>query len=170
MQNKKNFRWRMVLYALMLLVLYVLQTARGTRVHLWGATVDMLPFMLAAIALFEGPYVGAAFGFAAGLLTAVNSGAAEGLMALYYSVCCLGAGWFATRYMRRVYPTLLMCGVFISGLKSLFVFFFYYALVYQAHSFGALRYAGLTLAFSAVFSPLIYLIVKKIHLRFTEEE
>ena len=71
--------------------------------------------------------------------------------------------------MRRVYPTLLMCGAFISALKSLVVFFFYYALVYEAHSLSALAFAARNLAFSALFSPVVYLIIRKIHRRFTEE-
>ena len=58
MKEKKAFRWRMALYALVLLLFYVLQTARGTRLHVFGATPDLMPFFLAAIALFEGPYVG----------------------------------------------------------------------------------------------------------------
>ena len=69
--------------------------------------------------------------------------------------------------MRRVYPTLLMCGAFISALKSLVVFFLY-ALVYEAHSLSALAFAARNLAFSALFSPVVYLIIRKIHRRFTK--
>ena len=170
MQEKKRFRLRMTLYALVVLVLYLLQSARGTQLQVFGVTPDLLPFALCAVALFEGPYVGAAFGLGAGLLTSINSTAAEGLMALYYSLGCLGLGFFSTKYMRRVYPTLLLGGLILSGLKSLLVFFFYYALVYEAGSFGALTYSGMRIALSALFSPLIYLLFRKIHLGLSQAE
>ena len=40
MKEKKAFRWRMALYALVLLLFYVLQTARGTRLHVFSATPE----------------------------------------------------------------------------------------------------------------------------------
>ena len=170
MQKKKNFRRRAALYFLLLLVLYLLQFSRGTRLRLWGVSPDLIPFLLAAAALFEGPYVGAALGLAAGLLTAVNSGAPEGLLALYYSLGCLGLGWFTSRHMRRTLPAALLCGAALSSVKPLLTFFFFYALVYRAHSLGALVWSGYSLLFSALLAPLVYWAVKKIHSRFDEEE
>ena len=49
MQTKKNFRRRIALYLLLLLVLYLLHFSRGTRLRLWGASPDLLPFFLAAV-------------------------------------------------------------------------------------------------------------------------
>ena len=152
MQERKNFRCRMALYALLVLVCFLLQFSRGTRLTLWGASPDVLPFLFAAVALFEGPYVGAIFGFAGGILLSV------------------GAGFSASRYMRRVFPTLLMCGIFLSLFKTLLSFFFFYALVYEAHSPGLLLTAGKSLLLSLPFSLVVYLIVKHIHSRFTAEE
>ena len=117
MQERKNFRCRMALYALLVLVCFLLQFSRGTRLTLWGSSPDVLPFLFAAVALFEGPYVGAIFGFTGGILLSVNSTASEALLSMYYSLGCLGAGFFASRYMRRVFPTLLMCGIFLSLFK-----------------------------------------------------
>lgn len=170
MQTKKNVRRRIALYLLLLLILYLLQFSRGTRLRLWGVSPDLIPFFLAAVALFEGPYIGCAMGFTAGLLTAVNSGAPEGLLALYYGLGCLGAGQFTARHMRRTLPAALLCGAVLSSVKTLLTFFFFYALVYRAHSLGALVRSGYSLLFSMVLAPLIYLAVKKIYNRFTEEE
>lgn len=170
MQERKNFRRRIALYILLLLVCFVFQTSRGTRLTLWGASPDVLPFLLAAVALFEGPYVGALFGFFGGILLSVNSTAPEALLSMYYGLGCLGAGFFASRYMRRVFPTLLMCGTFLSLFKTLLSFFFFYALVYEAHSPGLLLIAGKSLLLSLPFSLLLYLLVKHIHSRFTAEE
>ena len=72
--------------------------------------------------------------------------------------------------MRRVFPTLLMCGIFLSLFKTLLSFFFFYALVYEAHSPGLLLTAGKSLLLSLPFSLVVYLIVKHIHSRFTAEE
>lgn len=170
MQTKKNLRRRIALYLLLLLILYLLQFSRGTRLRLWGISPDLLPFLLSAVALFEGPYAGCALGFIVGLLTAVNSGAPEGLLALYYGLGCLGLGWFTARHMRRTLPAALLCGAALSGVKTLLTFFFFYALVYRAHSLGGLIRSGYSLLFSMALAPLIYWAVKKIHARFTEEE
>ena len=126
MQERKNFRCRMALSALLVLVCFLLQFSRGTRLTLWGSSPDVLPFLFAAVALFEGPYVGAIFGFTGGILLSVNSTASEALLSMYYSLGCLGAGFFASRYMRRVFPTLLMCGIFLSLFKTLLSFFFFF--------------------------------------------
>ena len=66
-------------YALLLLGLFLLQSARGTALRLWGGALDALPFFVAAAALLEGPFAGGSLGFAAGLLLSVNSTMAEGL-------------------------------------------------------------------------------------------
>lgn len=170
MQEKRNFRWRTALYLLLLLILYLLQFSRGTRLRVLGASPDLLPFFLASLALFEGPYLSAAFGLLAGLLCAVNAGSPEGLLALYYSLCCLGAGYLTSRYLRRTLPAALLCGTFIFSLKILLTFFFFYALVYRAHSLGALVRAGHSLLLSLVLAPLLYWLVRSIHRRFTAEE
>ena len=38
-------------YALLMLGLFLLQSSRGTALWLWGASVDVLPFFVAATAL-----------------------------------------------------------------------------------------------------------------------
>ena len=55
-------------YALLLLGFFVLQSSRGTALWLGGATVNVLPFLVAAVALLDGPYAGGSFGFAGGVL------------------------------------------------------------------------------------------------------
>lgn len=170
MQEKRNFRWRAALYLLLLLALSLLQFSRGTRLRLFGVSPDLLPFFLAALALFEGPYLSALFGLLAGLLAAANGSSPEGLLSLYYGLCCLGAGSLASRYLRRTLPAALLCGSFIFSLKTLLTFFFFYALIYRAHSLGALARAGRGLLLSIALAPLVYLLVKKIHSRFTKEE
>ena len=60
-------------YALLMLGLFLLQSSRGTALWLWGASVDVLPFFVAATALTDGPYAGGAFGFAAGVLASLNT-------------------------------------------------------------------------------------------------
>ena len=50
-------------YALLMLGLFVLQTSRGTAIHLWGAAVNAMPFFVAAVALLDGPYAGGVLAF-----------------------------------------------------------------------------------------------------------
>ena len=49
-------------YAAVMLLAFVLCSARGITPQLWGARMNPLPFLLCIIALYDGPYVGAGFG------------------------------------------------------------------------------------------------------------
>ncbi len=168
MAPKQNLKWRIASYALVLIVLYLLQFSRGLPLRFRGAQVDFLPFFIAALALFEGPWMGAGFGFAAGLLCSLGGGT-EGLLALYYGLCGLCVGYFSSTYLRRVYPSALLSGAFILLLHDTILFYFYYALLYRARYAAGLEIMGLRLLISAVLSAPVYLILRKIHSRFEED-
>lgn len=165
-----HFKSRMFLYALLLIAVYLLQFTRGVRITLFGTSADILPFFVAALALFEGAGVGAVFGFVAGLLCTIGTGSAEGLLALYYGLCGLAFGHFSSRYMRRVFPTTLLCGSIIFALKAIVVFCFYYVLVYKATNLAAFKTVGIQLVLSAAFAVPIHFIIAKISSKLEDAE
>ena len=170
MSGRKNKAVKYCAYGLLLLAVFILQSSRGTAVTLWGFKMDLIPFFVTALALFEGPYAAGSFGFAAGLLCASNSPILDGLYATYYGLLGAVCGVFALRYMRRVLPSALLLGVGAALLKGVIAYLFYYGLVYQA-PIGrmALLLLGDT-ALSAVPSVLIFFIIRAIDLRFTEKD
>ena len=170
MTNRKNRIVKYCAYGLLLLLIYVLQSARGTAVSLWGLRVDLIPYFVMTLALFEGPYAAGGFGFFAGLLCSVNSPLLDGLLALYYGVLGALCGVFALRYMRRVLPSALLLGLAATVVKGFFGYLFYYALLYSA---PAGRAALLLLGDCALSLPPavpVYLAVRAIYLRFAEKD
>lgn len=171
MRTKSNhFKRRMALYGVLLIAVYLLQYSQGMQITLYGARMDILPFFIAAIALFEGPLVGCAFGTAIGLISCINISSAEGLLALYYGLCGLGLGYFAPKYMRKVFPSTFFCGTLIFAVKTIIVFCFYYALVYKAASLQAFKFAGFQLFLSWLFAVPLHFIIKKISTTFEDME
>jgi len=157
-------------YALLLLGAFVLQNARGTAITLWGVTADVLPFLVASVALLEGPYVGGTVGFFAGLLQSVHSIMVEGLAAL--SLMLLGAlfGWLSQRHLRPVLPSALLGGGLWVLLQGISRYIFYYALVYGVDFVSGLRTIVAPLALSLIPGAVLFWATRGIYRRFTETE
>ncbi|MBR5390655.1 MAG: hypothetical protein IK141_05090 [Clostridia bacterium] len=156
-------------YALLMLGLFLLQSSRGTRLCLWGGVWNMTPFFVASVALLEGPYAGGGFGFAAGMLLAVNSTAPEGLSALLLSLFGILFGLFGAEYLRPVILSALSGGLICMTVQAVLRYLFYDLPVYRAGLAWALRqFAGeLILALPA--GALVWLIVRRLHRRFSED-
>lgn len=155
-------------YALVMVLAFVLCTARGIMPQLWGATMNPLPFLVCAIALYEGPYVGGGFGLAAGLLVSLNSVMVEGLASLYLGLFGLGFGLLAVVWLRQILLNAVLGGLLCIALQALGRHFFYHALVYGVPlEQGALLLAGeLLLAF--VPGLLLCLLTGRIYVKFEE--
>ena len=148
MNEHKNDIVKYCAYSLLLLALYVLQTARGTSLSLWGLQLDVIPFFVVTLALFEGPYGAGSLGFAAGLLCAVGSPVLDGLLALYYGVL----------------------GVLATVFKGVIGYLFYYALFFNAPAGRAALLLLGDCAVSLLPAALVFFIVRAIYLRFAEKD
>ena len=82
---------KILCYLLLLTAFYVLSAARGVLYGMGLPTVNALPFLVAAIAFFEGPYTGGCMGFYSGLLLSISSSTMEGaetlILALFGVLC-----------------------------------------------------------------------------------
>jgi len=123
---------RRLLYALVLLMVFLLQTTRGLLPRPWGATVNLYPFLVCIMAFTDGPYAGGLYGFAAGLLLAVGSNTPEGLDAGLYALFGILCGAGAVSFLRRELPTALACGSLLSLVRCLLGWLVYYGLAYAA--------------------------------------
>lgn len=156
-------------YALLLLGVFLLQSSRGTALFLWGASPNALPFLLAAVALVEGPYAGGSFGFVCGMLLTLNSTGLEELQALYLALFGVLFGLFGAEYLRPVIPSALAGGLLCLGIQAVFRYVFVYLLIYRAGPGYALRQFCGELLLSLPLGAVIWLAVRRIHRRFTEE-
>ena len=156
-------------YALLMLGLFVLQSSRGTDLRLMGATVNALPFFVAAVALLEGPFAGGAFGFFGGVLLNLNSPVNEGFASLWLVLFGVLFGLFGAYYLRRVILSALAGGVLCMLLEAVFSYLFYDLLFYGMGLGQALLQFGASLLLSLPAGTLTWLAVVWIHRRFTEE-
>lgn len=111
MSTKTLFRLKMALYAAVLLLAELLQTAVFGSLRL-GLVPCMMPLAVVCIALFEGSEKGCIFGFAGGCLWAWGTA-----LSMYGAFCIviltvIGAltGMITERYLLRGVPTALCTG------------------------------------------------------------
>lgn len=157
-------------YALTLLFIFLVQSSRGTAMTVWGMSIDLIPFFVTALALFEGPYPAGAFGFAAGFLAVIATPLADGLMSLFYGVLGVLCGLLAGNYMRPVLPGALLLGAVVAALKGLIGQIFYYGLVYSFPLGSSLLHLSGSIVLSLVPAALLFFWVRALHRRFAERE
>lgn len=150
-------------YGLVLAVLYVVNTVLPVRVS--GVTVELFCCVPAAIALFEGPVLGMAFGAAAGLCLDMALTGVEGLYPLY--LLCFGvvAGLLAERFLQPIFASMLLLtlgavlGLAGFRLLGLFVFQRRFDLLLCIR-----QICGQALV-TAAFSPFVYLPIRTLYRR-----
>ena len=123
---------RRILYGLVLLLVFVLQSTRGLLPRPWGSTANLYPFLICIMAFTDGPYAGGLYGFAAGLLLSVGSGTPEGLDAALYSLYGILCGAGAISVLRREPTTVMACGSLLSLVRCLLGWLVYYGLAHGA--------------------------------------
>ena len=153
-------------YAMVLVLLHLLHTTLRLKIDLFGLTVTLTPFFLAAIALYEGPYMGAAFGFAAGLLADSAGMRLEGLMPVWYMLFFAAAGALSMRYFRRLWASCLIFGAVCTLVQNMLTYVFYYYLFFRAAPVPSAARALANLALSAALSFVPYLLVRALYRRF----
>lgn len=156
-------------YALLMLGLFVLQSSRGTAIQLWGASVNVMPFLVAAVALLDGPYAGGVLGFFAGVLLTVNGTGVEGFGSLMLGLFGVGFGLFGAYYLRPVILSALSGGLVCMTVESIFRYVFHDLLMYGMTLSEAFGLFGARLLLSLPAGALTWLLVKAVHRRFTEE-
>ena len=167
MQKDRTTTYKVISYTLLLLFLYLLETATGLNgVRLFGVRLALLFSVPAAVALMEDPAVGASIGLFTGILYDLSGSGIEGLLPLYFMVFAALAGGISGRYLRRIWPShlLLTAGgmLILRGLQFLLA-----ALIgtgYPMMPFLKSMYGEILAA--VVLSPIIYLPVYLLARRF----
>ena len=170
MRSDKNKTIRLCAYALLLLLLFLLQHTRGLALRVWQAAADATPYLLAALALLEGPYVAGAFGFFAGLLNCLHTTTVEGLSALYLGLFGILFGLLGAHYMRPVMASALLGGSVCIVLQGVLRYIFYYALVYQMDLLTAGKQLAAEWLVALPAGVLLWFVVRAVHRRFQESE
>ena len=125
MQRDRTTTYKVVFYLLFVLIVYLLETATGLgSLNLFGARLDLLFSVPAAVALMENLAIGAAAGLFTGILYDLSGTGVEGILPLYFMLFATFAGAISGRYLRRIWPShlLLTAGgmLLLRGLQFVF--------------------------------------------------
>ncbi len=156
-------------YLLCLTAFYILSSARGVLSNVNYATVNALPFLVATIGFYDGPYMGGMMGVYSGLLLSLSSTTVEGAEALGLAVFGILCGSLGVLFMRRFLLSILACGALfltVRGIVSAVYYVLFYAIPFGSIFAGYLR----ILAISLLPGAAGYFLIKAIHRRFSEVE
>ena len=154
-------------YLLLLFLFYLIETANGIPISVCGYRIEVLCCFVAAAALFDGPMLGGCVGFAVGVLYDLSFIGVEGAYPIYFMLFGIFAGFFAERFLQKIFPSMLLLTG--SCILLLGAFRFPVMLLTQQLGMEPLRYmqqifAGAILA--AAFSPFVYFSMRYIYRRF----
>lgn len=123
-QRKSIYKW--ALYALILLVLSVLQDVTLCRIRVLGATTDLVPCAIILICVLEGAESGAIFALVSSLVYLYTGTAPGPYCMVFLVVFGLGISIFRQAYLQSGFSACLLCttagmlayegGVFLIGL------------------------------------------------------
>ena len=157
-QRKIILKW--FLYAMVLLVLSVLQDVILCQFRLFGATTDLVPCAIILICVMEGAEGGSIFTLVSALLY-LFSGTASGAYAMVLiTALAIFASLFRQTYLRKGFSAAMLCTVlaFILYEAAIFGIGLFLGLTYPGRLIGF----GVTTALSLVAAPVLYPILLRI--------
>ena len=166
MQRERIPVLKMILYTVLLILFYVLETANGMPVRIFGFRADVLPCVMAAVALMDGPVEGCVLGLLTGVLYDVGFTGPEGLYPLYFMLFGTAAGFFSRRYLRRIFPSMLLITAASMLLLDLMRYGFSMLLGKNAPFLLFFQAACAETLIAAVLCPIAYLLVCAVSRRF----
>lgn len=155
--TRHDFLVKWGVYALALLPVWFLESYILARYPLYGIKPMLLPLAVAAVAVLEGASGGAGFGLGVGLLGTAVYYQTGGSFVVLMTLLGLGTGLLTQYVLRQDFWGCLLCSALSLGILD--VTRILPRLLYQRESLEAmLRVAGGEIAWSLVFTPLVYLI------------
>lgn len=125
MQREQLSIPKLILYALMVLAVYIVQTTLFGAWTFRGYHIDLLPSFVAAAALCGGPMEGAVVGILVGLFYDLGFIGIDGLYPLFFLAFGLIAGAMSRLTLSRNYVSMVMLNAFEMILLGLLRYFTY---------------------------------------------
>lgn len=149
------------LYALLLIVISVVQDVLLSQVRIFGATTDLLPCAIFLISILEGGEAGSIFSLAGGLFY-LFSGTAPGSYAMAaITFLSVGACLFRQAFLRENFFSAAVCTALATVVYEALMFAF--GLFFGLTLFSRLWGFCLTAILSLLIVPILYPVLKAIH-------
>ncbi|MCF2595780.1 rod shape-determining protein MreD [Pseudoflavonifractor phocaeensis] len=151
-------------YALGLLIIWVLDAYILPRYPLLGVSPMLLPPALAAVAVLEGAYAGTGFGLAVGLLWELAYPGGFGALVIFMALAGMATGGLSQYALSQSLPGCLLCSAgvlaLLDGLRVA------RGLITNAAELPALLQVALPeCLLSLAWTPLVYLLFRSIYRR-----
>lgn len=158
-QKTRNFiMWS--LYALLFLLVMLVQTTVFGRVRLFGVKLSLLPIVMVCVGLQTGHEKGGLFSLCAALIWYAAGGDNGSLAMITFTLCGILAGWLCdVVFTRRFFPALILCAAaLVFHETAVFLTKFYLG----GAPVTLLRWVPVTAGLSVLAVPVIYLLSKLI--------
>lgn len=164
-ESKKSDLAKWAVYFLILAVVAVLQSEINTNIN-FGIKLNILPYFLTAIAMYEHIGMSVAVSLMCGAVSDYFSPVTDGVFMLAYGLAGIYIWVVSRQKFRRVFPVFLILGsgALLAGCAGQY-------LCYIIGNLHVLPKQSIVMIlgkviYSAVFSPLIYFSVRKLHYKF----
>lgn len=157
-----NLRLKIGAYILLAVAIYCLQTSKATALLIFGYQIDVMPCIVAAVALFDGPIAGAVIGLLTGVFYDVSMQNIQGISPAFYFLYGMAAGFIGQKYLRRIFSAALLVSslsIFVIGILRILFLYGIHSAFWSTGIFAL----GVEILLSALFSPIVYYTVRKIH-------
>ena len=157
-QQKLALKW--CLYALLLIVLSVLQDVVLCRIRILGGTTDLVPCGIFLICILEGSHKGCVFALVASYLYALSGTAPGPQVMVLITAIAVVAAIFRQAYLHLAFPPILLCSCLAMFFYELSVFAF--CLFLGSTTLERIVSFGVPVLLSVITIPMIYPIAKAI--------
>lgn len=158
-QRRNLLKW--VLYALLLIVLSVVQDVFLTHLRILGATTDLVPCGIFLICVIEGTQNGSVFSLVASVLYLFSVDSLGPYIVIFITFLAVAVTAFRQGYLRKGFPAAMLCVGAALLVYELLLFAF--ALFLQLTVFSRIIGFLLTALMSLVAAPVIYFPAKAIN-------
>ncbi len=162
MFEKNDTPFKIILYALFTLVLYLLQSVPALGIRFMGVSPELLLTLVIAVAFFENETFSAFFGLACGLLNDIITGGVVGKSALFFMLQTLLRKMFLT----YTAITLALTALFLV-LEYIFTVIFFKT---PPVAFSLMKIILPKFLFTGVVSYPVYYITKILHKKTTRRD
>ena len=167
--QKKTF-WRRVCLAVLVLLLSVLQNGRGLFPEIFGARALLLIPAVTAIAMYERNIAGMFYGLFAGMLWDIFA-AGNNFNAIFLFALGFGCSTLINTIMRNNSVTHALLSSAAGFVYCLGYWLYHYVVMAQSGAVLSLfRYFIPCVIYTALLSPVIFMIVRAVEMKFKKEE
>lgn len=171
MFEKNDTPFKIILYALFTLVLYLMQSVPALGVRFMGTSPELLLTVTVAVAFFENETFSAFFGLAAGLLSDIITGGTVGKSAVLFMFAAFFISVLLQTLFRKMFLTYILMTLALTAL-FLFLEYLFTAVFLSRPPFvqSLLKIILPKFFFTGVLAYPVYYIVKALHKKTTRRD